>query len=58
MTDSWWCMDCLAVVSLSRHGRCERCQSEAITLSDPPRIEPFIYELEKQFFNEGKEVKR
>jgi hypothetical protein len=26
----WWCMDCRTVVELNKHGRCARCESEAV----------------------------
>lgn len=26
----WWCMGCQAEVKLSKHGRCEMCDSEAV----------------------------
>jgi hypothetical protein len=26
----WWCMGCQAEVGLSKHGRCEVCDSEAV----------------------------
>jgi hypothetical protein len=26
----WWCMGCQAEVKLSKHGRCEICDSEAV----------------------------
>jgi len=28
----WWCVECQAEVELSRHGRCEICESEAVDL--------------------------
>jgi len=28
----WWCMGCQAEVKLSKHGRCEVCDSEAVDL--------------------------
>ena len=31
MLNTWWCMDCLTPVELSKHGRCESCDSEAVT---------------------------
>jgi rRNA maturation endonuclease Nob1 len=34
----WWCMGCQAEVKLSKHGRCEVCESEAVD-SIPTRDE-------------------
>ncbi|MGH9702113.1 MAG: hypothetical protein ACRD4K_01965 [Candidatus Acidiferrales bacterium] len=31
---NWWCADCRAAVALSRHGRCETCNSEALDKID------------------------
>ncbi len=28
----WWCMGCQAEVKLSKHGRCEVCDSEAVDM--------------------------
>jgi Zn finger protein HypA/HybF involved in hydrogenase expression len=28
----WWCADCQAQVGLGKHGRCEKCESEAVNL--------------------------
>jgi hypothetical protein len=28
----WWCVDCQANVGLGKHGRCEKCESEAVDL--------------------------
>lgn len=30
----WWCMECQVTVGLNKHGRCEKCDSEAV---DPMR---------------------
>lgn len=29
--DKWYCLDCKRVVMLNAHGRCERCDSDAVT---------------------------
>ena len=28
----WWCVECQAKVALGKHGRCEKCESEAVDL--------------------------
>jgi hypothetical protein len=28
----WWCVECQAKVGLGKHGRCEKCESEAVDL--------------------------
>jgi Zn finger protein HypA/HybF involved in hydrogenase expression len=28
----WWCAECQEQVELSKHGRCEICESEAVDL--------------------------
>ena len=33
----WWCMDCKVHVELSKHGRCESCESEAVYLESSPK---------------------
>jgi hypothetical protein len=30
MAKSWWCVDCRTPVALSRHGRCDVCDSNAV----------------------------
>ena len=32
----WWCMDCGSQVELSRHGRCQYCESEAVNAIEQP----------------------
>jgi hypothetical protein len=33
MNDLWWCVNCLSVVRLDVHGRCENCKSEALDVA-------------------------
>lgn len=37
-SERWYCMDCARVVELDRHGRCERCNSDA--LAHPEHTQP------------------
>jgi Zn finger protein HypA/HybF involved in hydrogenase expression len=34
MTDRWWCCNCMTVTALDSHGRCPRCQSDAVAFAE------------------------
>ena len=36
----WWCVECQAKVGLGKHGRCEKCESEAVDLLPENLSEP------------------
>lgn len=34
MTEQWICMSCLCIGQLNQHGRCPRCDSDAVAIAD------------------------
>lgn len=35
MEKRWWCVSCLAQISLDKHGRCDTCGSDAVAMIGP-----------------------
>lgn len=45
----YWCANCKLPTSLDQHGRCERCESEAVDILVPPsqRCVPNVLNTER-----------